>query len=114
MACGAVLNAVWDMWTRKEGKPLWEFVASMEPEQLVALIDFKHISDVITRDDALKLLKARRHGWQKRIEEMKRFGYPAYTTSAGWLGYPEDKIRKLCRFIYAAYNAAIHRYVKVC
>jgi L-fuconate dehydratase len=97
MACGAIMNAVWDLWARKEGKPLWELVVDMEPEQLVRLIDFKHMSDVLTPDRALLLLQAKRPGWQQRKKEMAEKGYPAYTTSAGWLGYPEDKVRALCR-----------------
>ena len=109
MACGAVLNAVWDLWARRAGKPLWEFVCEMEPEQLVELIDFKHLSDVVTKEEGLALLKKRRPGWQKRVAEMKRDGYPAYTTSAGWLGYPEAKIRALCK----DYLAAGHRYFKM-
>jgi len=109
MACGAVLNAVWDLWTRQAGKPLWEFVAEMEPETLIELIDFKHLSDAITKEQGLALLKERRPGWQARVAEMKRDGYPAYTTSAGWLGYPEDKIRSLCRSLLAQG----HRYFKM-
>lgn len=109
LASGAVLNAVWDLWCRRARKPLWEFVAEMEPEQLVELIDFKHITDVINKEQALLLLKKRRPGWQSRLAEMKRDGYPAYTTSAGWLGYPEDKIRALCR----EYLALGHRYFKM-
>lgn len=109
MACGAVLNAVWDLWSRRAGKPLWEFVVEMEPEQLVELIDFKHMTDVITKAQALELLRKKRPGWQERMAEMKRDGYPAYTTSAGWLGYPEDKIRALCK----EYLALGHRYFKM-
>jgi L-fuconate dehydratase len=109
MACGAVLNAVWDLWSRRAGKPLWEFVVEMEPEQLVELIDFKHMTDVITKEKALELLKKKRPGWRERMAEMKRDGYPAYTTSAGWLGYPEDKIRALCK----EYLALGHRYFKM-
>lgn len=109
MACGAVLNAVWDLWARRAGKPLWEFVCEMEPSQLVELIDFKHLSDVITKEEGLALLERRRPGWRGRLEEMKARGYPAYTTSAGWLGYPEDKVRALCR----EYLAQGHRYFKM-
>jgi len=97
LACGAILNAVWDMWARREKKPLWEMVCDMEPEELVKVIDFKHITDVITEAEALELLKSKRPGWESRKELMKTQGYPAYTTSAGWLGYPEDKIRALCK-----------------
>jgi len=89
MACGAVLNAIWDLWSRLEKKPLWELVVDLEPKALVELIDFKHISDVITPKEALELLEAKRPGWEARKKEMQEDGYPAYTTSAGWLGYPE-------------------------
>eukprot|EP01043_Picozoa_sp_COSAG02_P006083 COSAG02_NODE_170_length_31534_cov_33.568498_2_plen_239_part_00 len=101
LACGAILNAVWDMWARREQKPLWEMVCDMEPEELVKVIDFKHITDVITEAEALELLKSKRPGWQSRKELMKTQGYPAYTTSAGWLGYPEEKIRGLCKELLA-------------
>jgi L-fuconate dehydratase len=109
MASGAVLNAVWDLWSRRAGKPLWEFIAEMEPEQLVELIDFKHMTDVITKEKALELLEKNRPGWRERVAEMKKDGYPAYTTSAGWLGYPEDKVRALCK----EYLAMGHRYFKM-
>ena len=109
MACGAVLNAVWDLWCRIKRMPLWEMVAEMEPEDLVELIDFKHLSDEITKPEGLALLKAARPGWQARVFEMKRDGYPAYTTSAGWLGYPEAKIRALCQTLLAQG----HRYFKM-
>jgi len=77
----------------------------MEPEQLVELIDFKHITEVVTKEEALALLKARRPEAMARKEEMKKDGFPAYTTSAGWLGYPEDKIRALCKVRERAHHA---------
>ena len=92
MACGAVINAAWDLWARAEGKPLWELVVGLEPERLVALIDFKHLSDVVTPEEALAILKARRPSVEARTAEMRTDGFPAYTTSAGWLGYPEAKV----------------------
>jgi len=82
----------------------------MEPEQLVELIDFKHISEVVTKDEALELLKARRPEAMARKEEMKKDGFPAYTTSAGWLGYPEDKIRALCKELMAE-GRECHQYI---
>jgi len=96
MACGAIMNAIWDLWSRVQGKPMWEMVVDMEPEQLLELIDFKHITDFITKDTALKLLKSKRPGWQARKAQMKKDGFPAYTTSAGWLGYAPDVVQKLC------------------
>lgn len=109
MACGAVINAVWDMWARREGKPLWELVVDLEPEQLVELIDFKHITDVVTKAEALDLLRKRRPAAMGRKAEMKAEGFPAYTTSAGWLGYPEQKIRALCKDLLKEG----HRYFKM-
>ena len=81
----------------------------MEPETLNELIDYKHLSDVITKEEGLALLKKVRPGWEARVKEMKDDGFPAYTTSAGWLGYPEDKIRALCK----EYLALGHRYFKM-
>eukprot|EP00299_Pterocystis_sp_00344_P015010 c7477_g2_i2.p1 GENE.c7477_g2_i2~~c7477_g2_i2.p1 ORF type:complete len:447 (-),score=121.29 c7477_g2_i2:74-1414(-) len=109
LACGAIFNAVWDLRARIEGKPLWEWVAAMSPEQLVELIDFQHITDYITKEEALELLTTLAANKQSRIDEMKTVGFPAYTTSAGWLGYPEEKVRALCR----EYLAQGHRYFKM-
>jgi L-fuconate dehydratase len=97
MASGAILNLVWDLMARKANKPLWLMVAEMEPEQLVQFIDFKHITEFVTKAEALELLKRVRPGWQERVERMKKVGFRAYTTSCGWLGYPEDVIRSKCR-----------------
>ena len=74
LACGAILNAVWDMWSRKEGKPLWEMVCDMEPAQLIECIDFKHITDVITPEEALELLESKRPGWESRKKHMQEDG----------------------------------------
>ena len=97
MASGALLNAVWDLKCRSVGKPLWKFVAEMKPEELIKLIDFKHIEDFISRESALKLLKRTRDGWQDRVQTMETKGFRAYTTSCGWLGYPENVVREKCR-----------------
>ena len=96
MAAGAILNAIWDLWARKEKKPLWELVVDMEPEELVEFIDFKHMTDYIDKKEALELLKKVRPGWQERKELMKTQGFRAYTTSCGWLGYSIEKVKKLC------------------
>jgi L-fuconate dehydratase len=97
LATAAVVNAVWDLWAKAEGKPLWKLLADMTPEQLVACVDFRYITDAITPDEALELL--RRHAATKpeREAEMRARGFPAYTTSAGWLGYSDEKVRALCR-----------------
>lgn len=97
MAAGAVINAAWDLWAKTEGKPVWLLVAEMSPEEIVRLIDFRYMSDALTPAEALALLKAREPHKAARIETLKREGYPCYTTSAGWLGYPDDKLRSLCR-----------------
>jgi L-fuconate dehydratase len=97
LATGAVVNAVWDLWAKLEGVPVWELVARMSPEELVKLIDFRYITDCITPAEALALLQERAAGKAERIEILRREGYPCYTTSAGWLGYDDDKLRRLCQ-----------------
>ena len=97
MATGAVLNAVWDLWARRERKPMWQHLVDLSPEQLVSTIDFSYITDVLTPEEAVEMLRARRDGIAAREAEMRAEGYPAYTTSTGWLGYPDEKVRRLCR-----------------
>jgi L-fuconate dehydratase len=97
MATGALINAVWDLWARREGKPMWKLLADLTPEEIVGAIDFTYITDVLTPEEALEILRKREHGKAAREEEMLRDGYPAYTTSTGWLGYPDEKVRRLCR-----------------
>lgn len=97
LATGAVVNAVWDLWAKAAGKPVWRLVADMTPEQLVRCIDFRYLSDELTPDEALQLLRAQDAGKAARIATLEREGYPCYTTSAGWLGYDDDKLRRLCR-----------------
>jgi len=97
LATGAVVNAVWDLWAKAEGKPLWRLVADMTPEQLLRCIDFRYLTDAITADEALALLRERAAGKAGRVDTLMREGYRCYTTSAGWLGYPDDKLRRLCR-----------------
>lgn len=97
LATAAVVNALWDLYAKAEEKPLWRLLADMSPEELIRCIDFSYITDAITPDEALQMLKKLEPTKQQRIEHLLRDGYPAYTTSAGWLGYSDDKIRKLCR-----------------
>jgi len=97
LAIGAVVNAVWDLYAKAEKKPLWKLLADMTPEEFVACVDFKYITDVITPEEAIEILRQNEHTKKERIAYLKENGYPAYTTSAGWLGYPDQKIRKLCR-----------------
>ncbi len=97
LATGAVVNAVWDLWAKIEAKPVWQLVADMRPEELVRCIDFRYITDCITADEALAMLRERATGKAARVENLMREGYPCYTTSAGWLGYDDAKLRRLCR-----------------
>ena len=97
LATAAIINAVWDLWAKVQGKPLWKLVADMSPEELVRCIDFRYITDVITSQEAVELLRRRLPGKAQREAELLAGGYPAYTTSTGWLGYSDDKIRTLCR-----------------
>ncbi|HWV03841.1 fuconate dehydratase [Burkholderiaceae bacterium 26] len=97
LATGAVVNAAWDLWAKAEGKPLWRLVADLTPEAFVRCIDFRYITDGITPEEALELLRKQAPGKADRIRTLEQEGYPCYTTSAGWLGYDDDKLRRLCR-----------------
>jgi L-fuconate dehydratase len=96
MAIGAVVNAVWDMWARSEGKPLWRLLADMSPEQFVNCIDFRYLSDALTKQEALEMVTKNHETKQERIQYLEQNGYPSYTTSAGWLGYSDEKLARLC------------------
>jgi L-fuconate dehydratase len=96
LATGAVVNAVWDLLAKEAGKPLWQYVGEMSPAEIVAQIDFRYITDFITPDEAVVLLETRAAGKAARVATLKAEGYPCYTTSAGWLGYSDDKLRALC------------------
>jgi L-fuconate dehydratase len=95
MAVGAVVNALWDLYAKRERKPLWKLLADMSPEEIVALVDFRHLTDAITPDEALDLLRERAPGRQERERDLRAEGMRAYTTSPGWLGYSDDKLRSL-------------------
>jgi L-fuconate dehydratase len=95
MAIGAVVNAVWDLAARRAGKPLWKLLADMSPEAIVSLVDFRHIRDAITPEEALELLTDAQAGRDERERALLRDGLPAYTSSAGWLGYSDEKVRRL-------------------
>jgi len=97
LATGAIVNAVWDLYAKSEGKPLWKLLVDMTPEQLVACVPFRYITDAITPAEALEILQRWAPTRAEREAEMRERGYPAYTTSAGWLGYDDDKIRRLVR-----------------
>jgi L-fuconate dehydratase len=97
LATAAIVNAVWDLYARSEGKPLWKLLSDMSPEQLVSCVDFRYITDAITPDEALAFLREGEATKGEREAEMLSDGFPAYTTSAGWLGYPDEKVRRLSR-----------------
>jgi L-fuconate dehydratase len=95
MAAGAILNALWDLRARRAGKPLWLLLAELDPEEIVALIDFRHIDDALSQADAIAILRAAAPGRGDRIATLVADGYPAYTTSSGWLGYDDEKVTRL-------------------
>lgn len=97
LATAAIVNALWDLWGKSQGKPVWKLLSDMTPEQLVRCLDFRYVTDVLTPDEAIALLRRNMSTRAEREREMLQHGYPAYTTSAGWLGYPEDKVRRLAR-----------------
>src|SRR5499427_1421268 len=102
LAAAAIVNAVWDLHAKVEGKPLWKLLVDMSPEQLVSCVDFRYISDALTPGEALAILERLAPTRREREAEMLRAGFPAYTTSAGWLGYSDEKLRVLCREAVAA------------
>jgi L-fuconate dehydratase len=97
MAIGAVINALWDLRAKKAGQPLWQHLASLTPEELVGLIDLRYLSDALTKDEALDILRRGREGADARAAELLANGYPAYTTGPGWLGYSDEKLERLAR-----------------
>lgn len=97
LATAAVVNAVWDLYAKVEGKPLWKLLSDMSPEELVSICDFRYVTDVLTPDEAIERLHTKKAGKAAREQEMIDGGLPAYTTSAGWLGYDDDKIIRLTR-----------------
>jgi L-fuconate dehydratase len=101
LATAAIVNAVWDLYAKVEGKPLWKLLADMSPEELVSCIDFRYITDVLTPGEALDMLRSQAETKPEREAELQVHGYPAYTTSAGWLGYSDEKLRALCRRLLA-------------
>jgi L-fuconate dehydratase len=95
MAVGAVTNAVWDLAAKRAGKPLWRLLAEADPEWLVDQIDFRYLTDALTPAQALDILRRGRQGAAERIARLLDGGYPAYTTSPGWLGYDDEKLTRL-------------------
>ena len=97
MAAGAVINAAWDLRAKRAGQPLWQHLALLEPEELVSLVDFRYLTDALTRGEALEILEGTKASRAEREERLLKEGYPAYTTTPGWLGYSDDKLDRLAR-----------------
>ncbi|PWN27155.1 enolase C-terminal domain-like protein [Jaminaea rosea] len=102
LATAAVINALWDLFARAEGKPLWRLVSDMTPQEVVDLIPFRYITDALTKEEALAILQGNASSKTDRRKHMESRGYPAYTTSAGWSGYDDDKVRRLTKEALAA------------
>ncbi|MDC0227568.1 fuconate dehydratase [Alphaproteobacteria bacterium] len=96
MASGAIINAVWDILAKSENKPLWQLVSDMSPEQISGSIDFRHITDFLNKDEANEILHSHHKTKQHRFSKLEKEGYPCYVTSAGWLGYSDEKLKRLC------------------
>ena len=97
LATAAIVNGVWDLWAKSKGKPVWKLLVDMSPEELVTCLSFSYVTDAITPEEALAMLERNVSLKTERESEMKEFGYPAYTTAAGWLGYSDEKLRRLAR-----------------
>ncbi|ABG05922.1 Mandelate racemase/muconate lactonizing enzyme-like protein [Rubrobacter xylanophilus DSM 9941] len=97
LAAAAIVNAVWDLWAKAEAKPLWKLLVDMTPEEIVACVPFRYITDALTPEEALEILRRNEGTRAAREAEMLGSGYPAYTTSAGWLGYTDERVRELCQ-----------------
>ncbi|MEV4721553.1 L-fuconate dehydratase [Micromonospora noduli] len=97
LAAAAVINAMWDLVAKRAGKPVWRYLADLSPEQIVDLVDWRYLTDALTPDEALEILRAAEPGRADRIARLTERGYPAYTTSPGWLGYSDDKVVRLAR-----------------
>ncbi|RWX08890.1 L-fuconate dehydratase [Rhizobium leguminosarum] len=97
LATGAVVNAVWDLLAKQAGKPVWRLVAEMSPEEIADIVDYRYLTDVLTRAEAVEILKRAEASKTERIAILEKEGYACYTTSAGWLGYGDEKLRRLCQ-----------------
>src|SRR5918995_5785046 len=97
LAMAAIVNAVWDLYAKSERKPVWKLLADMSPREIVSCIDFRYMTDAITREEALEILRRNEKTKPDREAERLEDGFPAYTTSAGWLGYPDARLRSLVR-----------------
>ena len=97
LAAGALINAVWDLYARAEQKPLWKLLSELEPEQILSAVEFRYIDDALSQGEACEILEEAQRGKAERLSLLRREGYPAYTTSVGWYGFSDEKIRALCR-----------------
>jgi L-fuconate dehydratase len=97
MAIGAVINAVWDLAAKRAGKPLWQLLADADPEWLASQVDYRYLTDALTYDDAIDLFRRGKEGAAERAAQLRERGYPAYTTSPGWLGYSDEKLTRLAK-----------------
>lgn len=97
LATGAVVNAFWDAMAKQAGLPVWQFVSTMSPEEIADIVDYRYLTDALTREEAVAILRKAEDGKAERIALLERQGYPCYTTSAGWLGYDDDKLRRLAQ-----------------
>ena len=97
LATASLVNALWDLWGKIEGKPVWRLLCDMSPEEIVSLVDFTHLSDELTKEEALEMLTKQVPSRVEREEKVLKEGFPLYITSVGWLGYSEDKVRDLCK-----------------
>lgn len=106
LAAAAIINALWDLWAKLLHKPVWRLLCDMEPEKLVSTIDFRYITDVITKEEAIKILREAQDGKEERMQKLMETGYPAYTTQVGWIGYTKDTISELTQqYLDAGYKA---------
>lgn len=96
MAMGGIVNAVWDLWARSEGKPVWRLLTDMPPEKFVSCLDLRYVTDVLNKDEALDMVSRNEATKRQRAHRLERTGYPAYTTAPGWLGYSGEKLRRMC------------------
>ncbi|XP_078042782.1 mitochondrial enolase superfamily member 1 [Augochlora pura] len=116
LATAAIVNALWDLWARLENKPVWKLLVDLTPEQLVSTIDFRYITDVVTKEEAIQMLKNGEKGKKERQEWLIKNGYPAYTTQVGWLGYSDEKVKTLCKKFmdlgYTSFKAKVGQNLK--